>query len=239
MKFKEIGKFFIGKLTNCYNYGKNNKVYFSRNGKLHRAFFMPRGLKVVFEGNDSVLKIEKPLKFINSVIYLKGPNAEFDVKHSKHKVRDAKFYVGENSKILIGKEVQMKNTGLVIISNNSYIEPVVISIGDETYIARDVLIRASDGHTVINAETKEPLNPPRNVTIGKNAWIGSRSVLLKGAKIPNNSIVGACSLVTKSFDEENVVIAGQPAKIIKHNITWDKRAYGTYRREFETVEENI
>ena len=41
-------------------------------------------------------------------------------------------------------------------------------------------------------------------------------MILKGSKIPSNSMIGACSLVNKEFTEENTVIAGSPAKIIKN-----------------------
>ena len=54
-------------------------------------------------------------------------------------------------------------------------------------------------------------------------WIGARTMVLKGAQIPSNSIVGACALVNKEFTEENTVLAGIPAKIIKRNVNWDRR----------------
>lgn len=239
MKAKYFFNWIIGNFTGCYNYGKGNVVYISKNGKKRRCFFIPKGLTVIFDGDNSTIDIEMPNRFYKTRIYMEGTDSAFILKHSSHKVKEAKFCAGKNSKILIGENVQMKNTGLVVIANNAYKEPVVVSIGDNTYIARDVLIRTSDGHTIINAETKEALNPPKNVTIEEHAWIGSRAVLLKGTHIPKNSIVGACALVTKGFDEENVIIAGQPAKIIKHNITWDKRAYGTYQEECYSVKEKV
>ena len=45
---------------------------------------------------------------------------------------------------------------------------------------------------------------------------------MKGAKIPNNCIVGANSLVNKEFFEENCLIAGTPAKIIKKGVNWSR-----------------
>ncbi len=46
--------------------------------------------------------------------------------------------------------------------------------------------------------------------------------ILKGATIFDNSIVAFGSIVTKSFTETNVIIAGIPAKIVKTNINWKK-----------------
>lgn len=51
--------------------------------------------------------------------------------------------------------------------------------------------------------------------IGDNVEIGYGSVILGNVKIANNVIIGANSLVNKNIDEEGVVVAGCPAKIIK------------------------
>lgn len=51
------------------------------------------------------------------------------------------------------------------------------------------------------------------ITIKKNAFIGLRSTILPGVSIGENSIVGACSVVTKDVGD-NCVVAGNPAKFI-------------------------
>ena len=52
------------------------------------------------------------------------------------------------------------------------------------------------------------------VTIGDNCWIGGRSVICPGVTLGNNVVVAAGSVVTKSFGDD-VLIGGNPAKIIK------------------------
>lgn len=55
----------------------------------------------------------------------------------------------------------------------------------------------------------------KTVIICENCWIGMNSVLLPGVTLGPRTIVGAGSVVTKSFPEGGVVIAGNPARIVK------------------------
>jgi len=59
--------------------------------------------------------------------------------------------------------------------------------------------------------------PEVPVIIGPNVWIGAGAVILPGVEIGQGSIIGAGAVVTKSFGP-GVVLAGNPARIIKQNI---------------------
>ncbi len=52
------------------------------------------------------------------------------------------------------------------------------------------------------------------IAIGDNVWIGANVTILLVAKIGNNSVIDAMSVVTKDIPE-NVVATRNPAKIIK------------------------
>ncbi len=86
-----------------------------------------------------------------------------------------------------------------------------IFIGKGTYIAPNVGI-ITVNHDLRNLD--EYLEP-KDVIIGKNCWIGMNSVILPGAVLGDKTIVGAGSIVTKSFPEGNCIIAGNPANILK------------------------
>lgn len=53
-----------------------------------------------------------------------------------------------------------------------------------------------------------------SINIGDNCWIGGGAIIVPGVTLGNNVIVGAGSVVTKSFGD-NVVIAGNPARIVR------------------------
>jgi acetyltransferase-like isoleucine patch superfamily enzyme len=56
--------------------------------------------------------------------------------------------------------------------------------------------------------------PDEPIILRQGCWIGANSILLPGVEIGENSVVGAGSVVTKSFPK-GVIIAGNPARIIK------------------------
>ena len=56
----------------------------------------------------------------------------------------------------------------------------------------------------------------RPVVIGEGCFLGANSIILKGTTLGKNVVVGAGSVVSGTFPD-NVIIAGNPARIIKNN----------------------
>lgn len=57
--------------------------------------------------------------------------------------------------------------------------------------------------------------PNQKVTIGDDAWIGTRVIILPGVSVGKGAIIGAGAVVTKDVPEY-AVVAGVPAKVIKY-----------------------
>ena len=85
------------------------------------------------------------------------------------------------------------------------------------YIGKGTFIAPNVGLITANHDLRDLTKhlPGQDIVIGKGCWIGMNSVLLPGVNLADGVIVGAGSVVTKSFSESNVIICGNPAKILR------------------------
>lgn len=90
-----------------------------------------------------------------------------------------------------------------------------VTIGDGCAIARDVVIRDYDGHTIDSPGYKIS----KEIHIGNHVWIGHRAMIQKGVTIGDGAIIAAGSIVTKDVPARSIV-GGCPAKVLKTNVTW-------------------
>lgn len=86
-----------------------------------------------------------------------------------------------------------------------------IIIGKGTWIAPNVGLITTN-HDVYNLNKHVS---GKDIILGNNCWIGMNSVILPGVVLGPRTIVGAGSVVTKSFLDGNCIIVGNPARILK------------------------
>lgn len=94
-----------------------------------------------------------------------------------------------------------------------------ITIGDRALVSWNTLIMDTDFHECIHLDTNTIPPKTKEIIIGSQVWIGTRSVILKGSYIPDGCIIGAASVVNKIFNDNNCLLAGNPATIRKREIT--------------------
>ena len=87
-----------------------------------------------------------------------------------------------------------------------------ITIGDNVFLAPGVqLYTATHPLDAIERRSKEFAEP---ISIGNDVWIGGCAIILPGVSIGNRVVVAAGAVVTKNV-EDDVVVAGVPALVVK------------------------
>lgn len=136
-----------------------------------------------------------------------------------------------NCEVNIGDNTIICGAMLLLVNNDTS-----INIGNDCLISWGVDIWCTDAHTVTDLEGN-PLNFAKSVEIGNHVWIGRDVKIGKNTKISNDSIIGWNSVVTKKFDQSNIIIAGNPAQMVKQDINWNFRDLYNYQlfRESQKV----
>jgi acetyltransferase-like isoleucine patch superfamily enzyme len=124
-------------------------------------------------------------------------------------------FVGRNSIIAAKGASIVLGEGSNIGSHCRLATESGITIGKSVLIAAYAYI--GPGNHQLDAEGKpliaEDMIKKGGVTIGDNAWIGTRATILDGVNIGKNAVVGAHSLVREDVPD-GAVVAGTPAKRI-------------------------
>jgi acetyltransferase-like isoleucine patch superfamily enzyme len=90
-----------------------------------------------------------------------------------------------------------------------------VTIGANTQFAPGVILCDNDSHApVLSGEARNERPPEAPIKLGKNVWLGMRTIVLKGVTIGDNTIVAAGSIVTRDLPA-NVLAAGIPAVPIR------------------------
>lgn len=125
--------------------------------------------------------------------------------------------------VLLGRDTEILNDYFrgkgMLIGVNSKIysdittpESYLIEIGDDVTISTEVQFITHDNSICkLDANYTDTFG---RIKIGSNTFIGARAILLPGVRVGTNVIIGAGSVVTKSIPD-NVIVAGNPARIIK------------------------
>lgn len=203
---------------------KGNKIYIvDKNGKRRRIFGFIKGLNIRFKGKNSVVEIHEPIARFSKCKIRVSNNSFVSIGGSTDIIKKLHINGASNQNFIIGKD--FFTWGCDIATANE--KGLSIKIGDNCMFSRDILIRASDGHSVIDKDTKEVLNFGKNITIGNDVWIAGNVAILKGVNIGDGSIIGHGSIVTKDC-ESFCAYAGNPAKLIKRNVTWKRESPENY-----------
>lgn len=131
---------------------------------------------------------------------------------------------GSNAVCTIGEGTEIVETQFFAADGN-------IEVGKDCLFSSGVVVRNHDAHHIFDKDTRKRINYPGNIKIGNHVWIGHGAALLGSASVGDNSIVGTMAVTSSSFPRE-VVIAGNPARIIREHVCWSKDNTNFYNRDF-------
>ena len=145
----------------------------------------------------------------------------FTIKNNGKMIFNGNTTIGDGFNILI-------DGGLLEFGENVYINRNIqiqcenkVSFGINNLVGWNVKIRDTDGHHIYENSIKKDKDGV--IKFGNHIWIASDVTILKNTEIKDNSVIACESLICgKKFEENNVLIAGSPAKIIKRNIDWEE-----------------
>lgn len=122
--------------------------------------------------------------------------------------------IGEGSRVMSPLTVVRGNRvkigrNVVVMNNSLFMAAGGITIEDDVMVAANVQL-ISNNHDLYDHQilTCKP------VRLKRNCWIGAGTTILPGITVGENAVVAAGAVVTKDV-EDNTVVGGNPAKVIK------------------------
>ena len=171
-----------------------------------------------------VTLVGKNHKFFSSarIMLAWGAKKENVVLHSNCDIFGSIITCG-NGRIILHEWVHLGSHSILNAVN-------LIEIGRDTTISYNVTIQDNNSHPINpddrrymrhtphgSVERSAHLSANAPIIIGENVLVGAYSRICKGVTIGDNAIIAANSVVTHDVPA-NTIVAGNPAKIVKHDI---------------------
>ena len=191
--------------------GRNNRIIF-KEGVLRKK------VQIKIMGHNNTVTIHPNCRLKNTKIIILGSNNCLTLGEKVMVYESASFELeGSNTSINIGKNTTIGSANFMIGESDTN-----INIGEDCMLSRNIILSTSDYHSIISLETKERINPPKNITIKNHVWVGYSAYISKGAIIGNNCIVASHAYVGGKKFKDHTILGGLPAKQLRENINWSR-----------------
>ena len=185
------------------------------------GFYDRSPVKII--GNNNVLNIHSNNQFYKLELIINGSNNSISIDEGCW--GSLKIIIDtDNTQVKIGKNCVFRGVECGLWEKGSS-----LTLGDEVMAARDTRLYVSDFHSIIDINTMNAINQGKEISIGNHVWIGERVMVLKNNTIADDVIVAAGSIVTKDLTESHSIYAGNPARLVKSDITWAEEKFDIYQ----------
>lgn len=194
------------------------ELYFSADPELvaDRAFAREQMRLINQEADDTIREqlLKETFGQVKNRIYMEA-NVRFDYGYN--------IFVGKN---------------FYANFDSVFLDVCPITFGDNCMLGPNVKLYTAT-HPLNPVKRNSGLEDGAPITVGDNAWIGGGATLLAGVTLGDNVVVGAGSVVTKSFPD-NVVIAGNPAQVIRDLSEEEaENSLPFYRAKIDEIDQKI
>lgn len=191
--------------------GENNEVVLGKNIRLE-GHITGCNNKIIIGNSRRESQLEIKVTGNNNTIII-----EEIFQAKKLQIHIGNHVPANKVQVKIGRFFSVEGNSRFLLPNSGS----SLTIGDSCMLSNNITVRLGDSpHLIFDSLTGEYLDVSANVTIGDHVWVGENVYMTKRAAVASESIVAACSVVTKAFDDMNVVIAGNPAKVARRNVQW-------------------
>lgn len=157
-------------------------------------------------------------------------NLHLEISGNDNKVFIGRGHMIKGLKVIVGSHVPAHETSLIIgrsfsVEANArfflYNSGNSLRFGDACMLSNSITVRCGElPHLLFDSITGEYLDQSNGVAFGNHVWIGENVYVTKSGGANDDTIIGACSVLTKKFTETYVALAGNPARIVRENIKW-------------------
>jgi acetyltransferase-like isoleucine patch superfamily enzyme len=173
----------------------------------------------IIQGDRNSILFEKPLQF--NMLTLKYKNKISIQKGGRIILRGTKACFNHMNSVLVGSKGvfeigdQFMANGLAEFNCRKR-----LVFGDGCLTSVHTMFLDTDYHTITTMDGNI-INLDKDIVIGNRVWVGCNVTILKGTKIGNDIVIGAGSLLSGDYCENNSIYVGHnPAKPIKSGIIW-------------------
>lgn len=168
--------------------------------------------RIQVEGVNNQIIISSSTNLYNLQIIINGNNNKLKIGGNCTISGFIEMF-GDNNEISIGKDTLISSDVRLTAHRGKHIK-----IGERCLIADLTDIRTTDSHSILN-DQKERINYDESVEIGDRVWLAREVMVLKGAIIGNDVVIGPRSVVSQKIPP-NTVAVGFPARVVRTNTTW-------------------